>query len=83
MRKYPAYTLADLEKFVAEGRGNPAMVEEIAARKSGASPVRVVPQIEPMGRRRSEADTNRALASTAGRSTQSDERAEILRRLGV
>ena len=32
---------------------------------------------------RREADANRALARTAGRSTQSAERAEILRKLGV
>ena len=31
----------------------------------------------------SESDANRALAGTAGRSTQSAERAEILRKLGV
>jgi hypothetical protein len=44
-RKYPSYTLADLEKFVAEGKGNPAMVQEIADRKSGASHTKVTPQI--------------------------------------
>jgi len=44
-RKYPSYTLADLEKAVAEGRGNPTMVEEIANRKSGASQHKVTPQI--------------------------------------
>ncbi len=44
-RKYPSYTLADLEKAVAEGRGNPVMIQEIADRKSGASKVRETPQI--------------------------------------
>jgi len=44
-RKYPAYTLADLEKFVAEGRGNVVMVQEIAARKTGTSVRLVTPQI--------------------------------------
>ena len=34
-------------------------------------------------RQRSESDANRALARTAGRSTQSAERAAILRKLGV
>jgi hypothetical protein len=45
-RKYPAYTLAQLEAFVASGRGNDVMVAEIAARKSGTSNVLSVPQIE-------------------------------------
>lgn len=45
-RKYPAYTLAQLEAFVAEGRGNEVMVKEIADRKAGASNALVVPQIE-------------------------------------
>jgi hypothetical protein len=45
-RKYPAYTLAQLEAFVAEGRGNDVMVKEIADRKAGASKTLVVPQIE-------------------------------------
>jgi hypothetical protein len=44
-RKYPSYTLAELEKFVAEGKGNPAMVQEIADRKAGISKVSVTPQI--------------------------------------
>lgn len=44
-RKYPSYSLADLEKAVAEGRGNPVMVQEIADRKSGASQHKVTPQI--------------------------------------
>jgi hypothetical protein len=44
-RKYPSYTLADLEKAVVEGRGNPVMVQEIADRKSGASQHKVTPQI--------------------------------------
>lgn len=45
-RKYPSYTLAQLEAFVAQGNGNPVMVAEIAARKAGTSNVLVVPQIE-------------------------------------
>lgn len=45
-RKFPGYTTAQLEAFVAAGRGNDAMVAEIAARKSGASKALVVPQIE-------------------------------------
>jgi hypothetical protein len=44
-RKYPSYTLAQLEQFVADGSGNPVMLQEIADRKSGLSMVRVVPQI--------------------------------------
>jgi hypothetical protein len=44
-RKYPSMTTAELEKAVAEGRGNPVMVQEIADRKSGASQIRVTPQI--------------------------------------
>lgn len=44
-RKYPSYTLADLEKMVAEGRGNAVMIQEIADRKSGASQVKTTPQI--------------------------------------
>lgn len=45
-RKYPSYTLAELEAFVAEGRGNDVMVKEIADRKAGISTTFVVPQIE-------------------------------------
>lgn len=45
-RKYPSYTLAQLETFVAEGRGNDVMVQEISDRKAGTSAVLVVPQIE-------------------------------------
>lgn len=45
-RKYPAYTLAELETIVAEGRGNDVMVKEIADRKAGISKPFVVPQIE-------------------------------------
>lgn len=45
-RKYPSYTLAQLEAFVAEGRGNPAMLQEIADRKAGRSVARVTPQID-------------------------------------
>lgn len=44
-RKFPSYTLADLEKMVAEGKGNAAILEEIAARKAGTSEARVTPQI--------------------------------------
>jgi hypothetical protein len=44
-RKYPAYTLAQLEAFVAEGKGNETMVAEIAARKAGSSVALVVPQL--------------------------------------
>jgi hypothetical protein len=42
---YPSYTLADLKKAVAEGRGNPKMEQEIADRESGKSAIRVTPQI--------------------------------------
>lgn len=45
-RKYPSYTLAQLETIVAEGRGNDVMIKEIADRKAGVSTVFVVPQIE-------------------------------------
>ena len=44
-RKYPSYTLAQLEQFVAEGKGNPVMLQEIEDRKSGISAAIVVPQI--------------------------------------
>lgn len=44
-RKYPAYTLAQLEGFVAEGKGTPVMVQEIADRKSGKSVYRPTPQV--------------------------------------
>lgn len=44
-RAFPAYTLAQLEAFVAAGTASPAIVAEIDARKSGASVARVVPQI--------------------------------------
>jgi hypothetical protein len=44
-RKYPSYTLAELELAVAEGRGNAVMVKEISDRKGGASVVFAVPQI--------------------------------------
>jgi hypothetical protein len=46
-RNYPAYTLAQLETFVAEGNGNEMMVKEIADRKAGISVPFVTPQIEP------------------------------------
>ncbi len=44
-RKYPAYTLAELEAAVAAGRGNQVMLDEIAARKAGTSKVLTIPQI--------------------------------------
>lgn len=46
-RMYPGYTLAELEKAVAEGRADSAgtMVMEIAARKAGASQHFKTPQI--------------------------------------
>lgn len=43
-RMFPAYTLAELEVFVAAGRGSDAMLAEIAARKANASKPFVVPQ---------------------------------------
>lgn len=45
-RKYPSYTLAELEKAVAEGRGTAAMEQEIADRKAGLSVPFVTPQIK-------------------------------------
>lgn len=45
-RKYPSYTLEQLEAFVAEGGSNPVMVQEIADCKAGTSKILVVPQIE-------------------------------------
>lgn len=44
-RKFPSYTLADLEGFVASGKGSPEMVQEIADRKAGRSTTTVTPQI--------------------------------------
>ncbi len=44
-RKYPGYTLAQLEAVVAEGLGTDLMVQEIAARKAGASKTFETPQI--------------------------------------
>lgn len=44
-RKYPGYTLAQLEATVAEGRGTDLMVREIAARKAGSAAFKV-PQIK-------------------------------------
>ncbi len=44
-RNYPSYTTAQLEAYVAAGRGNETMIQEIANRKAGASVVRVTPQI--------------------------------------
>ena len=45
-RKYPSYTLAQLEAFVASGQGNPVMVQEISDRKAGTSKTLVTPQID-------------------------------------
>lgn len=47
-RKYPGFTLAQLEVAVSEGRGTPAMLEEIEARRNGSSVPFVVPQIAPV-----------------------------------
>jgi hypothetical protein len=45
-RLFPAYTLAELEAFAAQGNASPAMLGEIEARKSGASKPFVVPQLK-------------------------------------
>lgn len=45
-RKYPGHTLAELEAFVANGRGNEVMAKEIADRKAGISKPFVTPQID-------------------------------------
>lgn len=44
-RKFPSYTLADLEAMVASGKGTPEIVQEIADRKAGHSTAAVTPQI--------------------------------------
>lgn len=44
-RKYPSYSLAELEIFIANGEGTPVMIQEIADRKSGASQHKVTPQL--------------------------------------
>jgi hypothetical protein len=44
-RKYPSYTTADLEAFVACGQGNAIMVQEIADRKSRISVIHATPQL--------------------------------------
>ena len=44
-RKFPSYTTAQLEAAVADGRGTPAMIAEIEARKNGTSKILVTPQI--------------------------------------
>jgi hypothetical protein len=44
-RKYPSYTTADLEAFVASGQGNAVMVQEIADRKANVSVVKATPQL--------------------------------------
>jgi hypothetical protein len=51
-RKYPAYTTAQLEAFVAAGQGNPVMIQEICLRKAGSSIVTRVPQIERLQTKR-------------------------------
>lgn len=51
-RRYPSYTTAELEKAIAAGRGTPAMEEEVAARKVGASKPRITPQIVPLSKAR-------------------------------
>ena len=55
-RKYPAYTTAQLESFVAEIKANEtgsdacmrmiAMQDEIDRRKAGLAPITAIPQIE-------------------------------------
>lgn len=45
-RKWPSYTLAELEAAVKAGKGSREMEEEIQNRKSGSSQIRVTPQIE-------------------------------------
>lgn len=45
-RKWPSYTLAELEATVKAGKGSREMEEEIQNRKTGASQIRVTPQIE-------------------------------------
>jgi len=45
-RLFPAYTLAELEVFAAQGKASPAMLGEIEARKSGASTPFAVPQLK-------------------------------------
>jgi len=45
-RKYPSYTLAQLEAFVETGAGNDVMIAEIAARKAGSSAAFKTPQIK-------------------------------------
>lgn len=44
-RKFPAYTLAELESAVANGRGTQEIIDEIKARKEGSSVAFVVPQL--------------------------------------
>lgn len=44
-RKYPSYSLSELEAFVTNGDGNPVMIQEIADRKIGASQHKVTPQL--------------------------------------
>ncbi len=45
-RKFPGYTIRQLEEAVAAGHGNDAMIAEIAARKNGTSRILATPQIE-------------------------------------
>jgi hypothetical protein len=49
-KMYPGYTTEDLEKTIAKGGAPQAMIEEVAARKSGASKTFVTPQIEGGGK---------------------------------
>ncbi len=36
-RKYPGYTTAQLKSFIADGKGNPVMVDEVRRRDAGES----------------------------------------------
>ena len=45
MRKYPSYTTQELEAFVATGKGDDTMIQEIADRKAGISQIAITPQI--------------------------------------
>lgn len=51
-RRFPGYTLAELEAFVAAGTAAEGIEAEIAARKAGASTVYRVPQVEAQKARR-------------------------------
>jgi hypothetical protein len=45
-RKFPGYTLAQLEEFAAHGKSTPTMLKEIEDRKAGHSVVARTPQID-------------------------------------